>query len=177
MGPQGSGKSTQAKLLAEKLGVPHLSTGDLCRRLRKEDSPLGRLVKGYYDRGEFVSDRDVLQILEEELIKPQYASGLVLDGFPRNIWQAENAPFEVDRVFYLAVSDDESLLRLSKRAKFENRADDTDDAISRRLELYHSETEPVLDFYRPRGILKEIDGERPIEEISENILRELCSDL
>lgn len=170
MGPQGSGKSTQAKLLAEYLGWPHVSTGDLFRGLKDQPSELAQRIAGQLDQGFLVSDADVMLVLQEELAQPQYRKGLIVDGFPRNRWQAEHAPFQVDRVFYLKVGDPENVKRLLARG----RADDTEELIKQRLTDYHQLTEPVLDFYRAKGVLVEIDGERAIEPIFEDIKSHLA---
>lgn len=169
MGPQGSGKSTQAELLAKKLNLPHLQTGELYRQMAKTDSPLGKKIKSFLDQGQLVPDREHNSLLKKEIKKPRYKRGFVLDGSPRTLSQAKTQPFETDRVFYLQVSDEENTKRLLKRG----RADDTPALISQRLKIYHQETEPVLDYYRQQGILTEIDGERPIEEIAKDIIERL----
>jgi len=165
IGPPGSGKSTQAKLLANYLRLPHLSTGDLSRMAREGSSELARRVRERVERGQLVADEDMMQLLERELSKPEYARGFVLDGFPRNIWQTQHAPFRADRVFYLEVSDQESVRRLLKRG----REDDQEAVVQQRLADYHQLTEPVLDYYRQRGVLEKIDGEGSIERIFEDI--------
>ena len=121
------------------------------------------------DRGELVPDKITIDILKQHLDSLKFNQGYILDGFPRNIYQARNAPFKVDKVFFLKVSDKESARRLSKRG----RDDDTEALVERRLFDYRNLTEPVLDFYRERGILEEVDGERPIGEIFEDILSRL----
>ena len=161
MGPPGSGKSTQATLLSREKDLPHISTGKIFREIKGEHSELGRKVSEYLKKGEFVPDFIVQEILENELSKEQYAEGFVLDGYPRNLWQAQNAPFEANKVFYLEVSDEESIERLLKRG----RADDTEEIIRKRLVDYHERTEPVLDFYQKEGRLEKINGEQTIEEI------------
>lgn len=171
MGPQGSGKSTQARLLAEHLKVPHLSTGYLTRKIMEEDSELGKKVRDFHDRGELLPDKYIRRTLRRELEQSFCMRGFVLDGYPRNLWQAENAPFDADKIIYLEVSDEEGTRRLLKRG----RSDDTEDAIRERLETYHEETEPVLDFYREKGVLEEVDGERPIEPIFADIVSRVNS--
>jgi adenylate kinase len=161
MGPPGSGKSTQATLLSREKDLPHISTGKIFREIKGEHSELGRKVSEYLKAGEFVPDSIVQEILEKELAKEKYSEGFVLDGYPRNLWQTQNAPFEPDKVFYLEVSDGESVERLFKRG----RADDTEEIIRKRLADYHERTEPVLDFYQQEGKLEKIDGERSVEEI------------
>lgn len=169
MGPQGSGKTTQAELLAKKLDLPHLQTGKLYRQIAETPSPLGCQIKELISRGQLVPDVMHNQILKEELAKPKYKNGFVLDGSPRTLQQAKSLPFSPEKVFYLAVSDQENMKRLVKRG----RSDDTPEVISERLRLYHEQTEPILTYYRERGILEEVDGERPIEEIFEDIILRL----
>ncbi len=161
MGPPGSGKSTQADLLAQELGLPHISTGVIFREIGSRDSELARSVENYLEKGEFVPDEVVMMVLEEELSRERCREGFVLEGYPRNLWQAKNAPFQPDKVFYLDVSDEESMHRLLKRG----RKDDTEEIIGKRLKDYHRRTEPVLEFYQERDLLEKVDGERSIEEI------------
>ncbi|MEA2020504.1 MAG: nucleoside monophosphate kinase [Patescibacteria group bacterium] len=165
IGPPGSGKSTQADLLAKELGVPHISTGIIFREIADRDSGLARSVENYLEKGEFVPDEVVMKVLEEELPREKYRQGFVLEGYPRNIWQAKNAPFQPDKVFYLDVSDEESMHRLLKRG----REDDTEEIIEKRLADYHQQTEPVLSFYSEKGVLEPVDGEQKIEEIFEDL--------
>jgi len=165
MGPQGSGKSTQAKLLAEKLALPHLQTGDLFRKIAVGEDALAKRIKQTLDEGKLVPDKEYNQILGNEIVKPEYRNGFVIDGSPRTLAQASSLPFEPDKVFYLNVSDEENINRLSKRG----RADDTPELINKRLGLYHEQTEPVLEYYRQKNILQEVDGERSIEAIFEDI--------
>lgn len=166
MGPQGSGKSTQAELLAREFELPHLQTGELYRCISEQNSSLARKIKKIIDKGELVSDKDHRKILGKEIKKPKYRKGFVLDGSPRTLSQAKIQPFEVDEVFYLDVSDEVNIRRLVKRG----RKDDTPELIKKRLEIYHNQTEPVLDYYRQMGILEKVDGERPIEEIHQDIM-------
>jgi len=169
IGPQGSGKSTQAELLAKKVNLSHLETGELYRRIAKENSLLGKKIKQFLEKGQLVSDRVHNKVLREEIKKPKYKNGFVLDGSPRTLRQAKSQPFKTDRVFYLDVSDEENIKRLMKRG----REDDTPKLIARRLQLYHQKTEPVLDYYRQQGILEKVDGEKPIEEIYQDIVTRL----
>lgn len=167
MGPQGSGKSTQAALLAEKLHLPHLAIGDLSRQLSQKKTALAKKIKSYLDRGELFPDQLLMRILKTEISKPKYRKGFIADGTPRTLKQAKILPFKADKIFYLAVSDKENIKRLVQRG----REDDTPPLIKRRLALYHQETEPVLAFYRQQGLLTEVDGERSVETIHQDILK------
>lgn len=169
MGPVGSGKSTQAELLAEKLGVPLLNVGDLLYFKSKENTPLGKSIKAKMEAGEIVDDKITHQIVEEHLQGKSHRKGFVLDGYPRTLKQAEMLEVPLDKVFYLIVSDKENARRLLSRG----RKDDTPELIIKRLAIYHQETEPILDFFRQKGILEEFDGERPIEEIHQEIMGRL----
>lgn len=170
VGSPGAGKSTQAELLAKELGLPHLSTGDLFHYLAQEDSDRGREIKGIMESGQLIEDEFVLRIVEEQLEGEQYRSGFIIDGTPRSLWQAEKIKVRFDLVFYLKVSDEENLKRLIKRGRKDT---DSSEVIKKRFEVYRQETEPMLEYYRKMGVLEEVDGERPIEEIFEDILKRL----
>lgn len=170
IGPPGSGKSTQAELLAEELGIPHLSIGDLCHYLSEEDSKRGREIKKVMESGALVDDKYMLKLIDEQMKGKQYQSGFIIDGAPRNLWQAQNFSHRLSKVFYLKVSDKENIARLIKRGRKDT---DSPEIIKKRLAVYHQETEPMLDYYREMGILEEVDGERSVEEIFEDILKRL----
>lgn len=165
MGPVGSGKSTQAQLLADYLHLPHLEMGDLLRRL----SEANEQVKAVVQSGQLVPDDLTLKLLGEELVKEEYTKGFVIDGVPRTLYQAQNLPFTPDLVVYLRVRDSENIKRLLLR----KRGDDTEEIITGRLKIYHDQTAPVLDFYRAQNKLLEIDGEPTIEIIAQDILAQL----
>lgn len=165
MGPVGSGKSTQADLLAGDLGVPRIEMGQILRELSRTRDD----VKALVEAGKLVPDVLTLELIADEISNPQYKNGFVLDGAPRNLYQAQNLPFQPDIVIYLRVSDEVTIERLVKRG----RPDDTRDLIAQRLSVYHNDTAPVLDFYRAKGALVEVDGEPPIEVIFEDILDKL----
>lgn len=173
MGPPGSGKSTQGKLLAKKLKLPHLSTGDLFRRMTEETTPLAREVQASMQRGELVSDEVTISLLRKELNNDTYAKGVVLDGYPRNLQQAKDFDYPVRQVIYLELSDKTAMERLLGRAKLEDRADDSAETIQKRLAAYHQETEPVLNYYKKRDLLIRTDGRPDINAIHENILEEV----
>lgn len=173
IGAPGSGKSTQGELLAEKLGIPHVATGDICREIAKQDTKEGRWMKKIVDAGGLVPDKEMIEIANRWISRPEYRGGFVIDGTPRSLWQAKEFKTNLDRVFYLKNSDSVGLERLLKRAEEEGRADDTAEVIRGRLKLYHRKTEPMLSYYREVGVLEEIDGERPIEEIHQNIMERL----
>ena len=173
IGIQGSGKSTQGNKLAEKLNIRYLSTGHIFRDLAKDHTPLGRFVKETMNSGHLIPDEKTLEIVDEYLKKPEYKVGYILDGFPRTPVQAESFSNGIDHVFYIKVSDEEALRRLSMRN--DGREDETPPALKRRIDLFHKYTEPVLDHYRNKGILVDIDGEESIEEIHDNIMSHLKS--
>jgi adenylate kinase len=172
IGIQGAGKSTQGNLMSEKLKLPYLSTGHIFRELAKEKSNIGRYIKETINVGFLIPDKKTLVIVTEYLEKPEYEKGYIIDGFPRTVAQAKEFAQEIDKVVYLRVSDKEALWRLSYR-NGEVREDETLLAVRKRIELFHQVTEPVLDYYRKKGLLIEIDGEKSIEEISKEILEKL----
>jgi len=174
IGIQGSGKSTQGNLLSSKLKIPYLSTGHIFRNLAREHTPLGRYIKEVMNAGYLIPDKKTLQIVSDYLKRQEYQKGYILDGFPRTVPQAKLFKNGVDKVVYLKVSDKEALWRLSYR-NGEMREDETLLAIRKRIESFHKFTEPVLDFYRKKGILVEIDGEQKIEEIYKEILESIKS--
>ena len=172
IGIQGSGKSTQGDLLQKKLNIPFLATGNIFRQLAKEENELGKYIREYMFAGHLVPDEKVLQIVSEYLGKEEYKNGYILDGFPRTVKQAEAFGDDLSLVIYLKVSDEEALARISKRND-KARKDETKEAINRRITLFHKETEPVIEYYRQKGKLVEVDGEQSIEEINKEILQKI----
>ena len=171
-GPQGSGKGTQAKRIAADYGVPHVSTGDMFRDAMAKGTPLGLKVQPIYDAGELVPDELTVGLIRERLAEPDAERGFVLDGFPRNLAQAEALDgllAEVDRpltaVLEFLIPDQVCIERIVGRAAEERRPDDTPDAIARRLEIYHRETEPLSEHYQPTGKLVGIHADRPVDEV------------
>jgi adenylate kinase len=172
IGIQGAGKSTQGNLLSEKLKVPYLSTGHIFRDLAKEHTSLGRYIKEIMNAGYLIPDKKTLEIVSEYLKRSEYDKGYILDGFPRTIVQAKSFKNGIDRVIYLKVSDKEALWRLSYRNS-DARQDETLNALRKRIELFHELTEPVLEYYKKKGFLVEIDGEKEIKEIYKEILEKI----
>jgi adenylate kinase len=179
IGPPGAGKGTQAKLLAERLGIAHLSTGDILRQASQSGTPLGKRVRPIIDAGGLVDDALMVQVVEERLAADDCRRGFLLDGFPRTIPQAqaldallERGRAPVDHVLELQVPDEQLIERLTLRFhRMANpRADDTIDAIPRRLELYHSQTAPLRDYYARQDLLARIDGVGSVPEVFERIL-------
>ncbi|MCR4324562.1 MAG: nucleoside monophosphate kinase [Candidatus Curtissbacteria bacterium] len=165
LGPQGSGKSTQAKMLAEKLNLPYVEMGQILRDKAEDNDEDAAKIRYALETGNLVPNEITIEALKQRLEKPDAKGGFVLDGYPRNITQLEQLPYKADKAIYVKVSDDEALTRLTKRG----RHDDSEDIIKRRLELFHSETEPLISEFEKSGMLIEIDGERTIEEIHEDI--------
>jgi adenylate kinase len=177
IGIQGSGKSTQGNLLSEKLKIPYLSTGHIFREMAKEKTSLGRYIKEIMNAGFLIPDGKTVHIVSEYLKKPEYEKGYILDGFPRTLEQVEKFANGVDKVIYLDVSDKEALWRLSYRNgdNGQERDDETLAAIRKRIELFHKLTEPVLEHYKRKRILIEINGEKSIEEIHREILKRVSN--
>lgn len=171
LGPVGSGKTTQARLLAKEFGLSLLNVGDLLYFTSREDTPLGKRIKETMDKGGLVEDETTIRLVEEHLKGKEHQAGVVIDGFPRSLAQAKNFKFPLDWVIYLLVSDEVNKKRLLTRG----RKDDTEELIEKRLRLYHQKTEPILNYYRKEGRLLEVDGERTIEAIFEDIKRRLKS--
>lgn len=165
IGPQGSGKSTQASLLSEFLNLPVVSTGDIFRDLSVQESKEGKRLKYILDEGKLVDDKTTSKIVEKRLSEHDFKSGFIMDGYPRNIEQVNNFDPNFDTVFYLEVPEDISLERLLKRG----REDDSRDSIKTRLELYYKQTQPLLEYYKNKGILVEIDGEGSIKQVQQRI--------
>jgi adenylate kinase len=174
LGPQGSGKGTQAKLISKTYGIPQIATGDMIREIKELDTELGRRVRQIYDRGDLVDDATIVDLIESRLDRGDTIPGFILDGFPRNTAQAEALDAllsrlgrSLDVVFELQVGDREVLLeRLAKRAADEGRTDDTPEAIRKRLEIYERETAPLVDYYRStRGNVVGIHADRPVDDV------------
>jgi adenylate kinase len=172
LGIQGSGKGTQAKRIASEYGIPHIATGDMFRREIAEQSPLGKQVEAVLARGDLVPDETVVEMIRNRLAQPDAREGFVLDGFPRTMAQADSLDdmlTEISRplsiVFELQVPDEVARRRMEKRAKEEGRGDDTPDVIDRRIQLYHDETEPIVQHYRLLGNLVGIHGTGTIDEV------------
>jgi adenylate kinase len=179
LGAPGAGKGTQGTALAEQFGVPHVSSGELLRAEMADDTELGHTVRDIVASGELVPDDLVLSIVGRAVNEAMQTGGYILDGFPRTVEQAKRAfdlavpaGLEADFVIYLAVPDDVVRERLAGRA--EGRVDDGDPlVVQRRLDLFHAETEPLLQFYRARDILREVDASGTPDEVRANVLAAL----
>ncbi len=180
LGPQGSGKGTQAKRIAAEYGIPHIATGDMLRAAIAARTPLGLRVQPILEGGQLVPDDLMVELIRERLGEDDAADGFVLDGFPRTMAQADALDAmlrEIGRelaiVFELQVSDEICIERLLKRAREESRPDDTPEAIARRLELYHRETEPLVEHYRAQGVLVGIHADGTVNEVFAEIQQAL----
>ena len=176
LGAPGSGKGTQAALLVEELGLPHISTGELLRAAVKAGSKLGLKAKKVMDRGELVSDDIMLGLIEERLSQLDTGGGFILDGYPRNISQAkaldallERLDQPVDEALQIDVDVDMVVARIAKRAAEEGRSDDSEETVRNRMAVYAERTAPVVDYYGHKGVLSRVLGEGSIEEVFQRI--------
>jgi adenylate kinase len=180
MGPPGAGKGTQAVVLAERLGVPHISTGDIFRANVAGGTPLGLEAKRYMDAGEYVPDSVTNDMVRDRLGHDDAANGFLLDGYPRTLAQVDELDqmldargSSLDRVVELTADLDEVVARLLNRAVEQGRADDTEDVIRRRLEVYTEQTAPLTAVYSERGILAQVNGMGAVNDVTARILDEL----
>jgi adenylate kinase len=176
-GPPGAGKGTQAAAISEKLSVPHIATGDILRENVRNETELGVRAKQYMDQGDLVPDKVVIAMVEERIKRDDAANGFLLDGYPRTVAQAEALDDTlaadgkaIDAVIRLLVDDDELVSRLLRRAREQGRSDDTREVIENRLAVYRNETEPLVDLYRERGLLRQVEGTGPVAEVRQRIL-------
>jgi adenylate kinase len=180
MGPPGAGKGTQAERIAEHYGLPAISTGDIFRAMKHADTPLARQVRAIMESGGYVSDEITNEIVKDRLAQNDCAAGFLLDGYPRTLQQVRTLDdylAETDRpldaVISLLADVDEVVARLLKRAEIDGRADDNEETIRVRLQVYSEQTEPLLDVYRSRGLLVEVNGLGEIDQVSERVFAAL----
>jgi adenylate kinase len=177
MGPPGAGKSTQARFVAEHFKIPAISTGDIFRANVSEGTPLGVEAKRFMEAGEYVPDEVTNMMVRNRIDEPDAEPGFLLDGYPRTLAQVEeldgmiaHTGHRLDAAVALTVDEDEIVQRLLQRAQLEGRADDTEDVIRRRHEVYTEQTAPLIEVYRDRGILVEVDGSGDADEVTRRII-------
>ncbi|MFY4720190.1 adenylate kinase [Streptomyces sp. LaBMicrA B280] len=211
VGPPGAGKGTQAVRLAEKLAVPHISTGDLFRANISRQTELGKLAKSYMDAGNLVPDEVTIAMAKDRMEQPDAVNGFLLDGFPRNVAQAEaldellrTERMTLDAVLDLEAPEDEVVKRIAGRricrkdsshvfhvaynapqqegvcdicgGELYQRPDDSEDTVRTRLEVYHTQTEPIIDYYKSQGLVRTISAMGPVDEVTERALEALKSE-
>jgi adenylate kinase len=180
MGPPGAGKGTQARYVAEHFKIPAISTGDIFRANVSQGTPLGVEAKRYMDAGEYVPDEVTNLMVRNRIDDPDAVAGFLLDGYPRTLAQVEELDgmiaftgHSLDAVIVLTADREEIVERLLRRAEIEGRADDTEDVIRRRQEVYAEETEPLIALYRERGLTHEVDGMGEVDQVTERIFDSL----
>jgi adenylate kinase len=177
LGAPGAGKGTQAQILAESLGIPHISTGDILRAEVKDQTELGLQAKSYMNKGELVPDSLILDMIRGRLSQSDAISaGWILDGFPRNVAQAEfldKLLAEIQQNYNFAINlnvpQERLVERLLNRATIQNRPDDTEEVIRRRLVIYDEQTAPLIDYYQKKGVFREVDGDRELAEVTHHL--------
>jgi adenylate kinase len=182
LGPPGSGKGTQAKLLRQQNGLEHISTGDLLRAAINARSPLGELAQPYVDAGLLAPDDLVNELIAERFRRPDRPDQFVLDGYPRTLAQASafdgvlrEQGLDLTAVLLLEVSDAEIVRRLSGRRALEQREDDREETVRARLAVYHRDTEELVPYYRAQGLLREVPGQGEIEQVHANLMKALTA--
>ena len=181
LGPQGAGKGTQAKRISSEYGIPHVSTGEMFRAEQAAGTELGKRLGEIMARGDLVPDDLTIALIQDRLSRGDAMPGFVLDGFPRTLAQAEALDAtlagigrRLDAILFFDVPDEVGFERALKRAELENRTDDTPEAIRKRLAIYHSETEPIVEHYRATGKLVPLHADRTIEQVWNEIARALA---
>jgi adenylate kinase len=179
LGPPGAGKGTQAGQLNKVWSIPHVATGDIFRANVREGTELGRRAKQYMDRGDLVPDEVVIAMVMDRITEPDCADGFILDGFPRTVAQAEaldrrlrrpSVPQEpLDAALNFEITEEELFRRLVTRAEKEHRSDDAEEIVRHRLEVYHANTKPLVDYYERQGVLVVVDGMGSIDEVNRRI--------
>ena len=182
LGPPGAGKGTQASRIAERLGIPAISTGDIFRANMAESTEIGKQAQAYMDRGEFVPDSVTNAMVKARLAAPDAADGFLLDGYPRSVEQAHvlrdmllDLGKSIDVVLEIQVDEDEVVERMLKRAQEQHRTDDTEPVMRHRLEVYHQQTLPVATYYVDQDLLEVVDGSGTIDEVTARIFAILDS--
>ena len=180
MGPPGAGKGTQAKVIAERLSIPAISTGDIFRKNVSEKTELGVEAKRYMDAGDYVPDEITNAMVRARLAEPDASDGFLLDGYPRTVAQVAeldsmltDAGQQIDAVVVLTVDQDEVVQRLLHRAHQEGRVDDTEEVMRHRQDVYAEQTAPLIKVYDERGMLVEVDGMGPVEEVTSRVFEAL----
>lgn len=180
MGPPGAGKGTQAVKVAERLQVPHISTGEIFRANLAAGTPLGLEAKRFMEAGEYVPDEVTNSMVAARLAEPDAADGFILDGYPRTLAQVgeldsilSGLGMQLDRVVEITADTDEVVGRLLNRAQEQGRADDTEDVIRRRMDVYAEQTAPLVAVYSERGLLVKVDGMGSMDEVTERLLAAL----
>jgi adenylate kinase len=182
LGPPGSGKGTQGALLSDRLGIPRVSTGDLLRNAVERGTPLGQQARSYMDQGLLVPDEIIVGLVEEVLASSEAANGILMDGFPRTVPQAEAVDralgargAAVDCVLNIDVPEEELVRRMMGRAREQGRADDTPETIRKRFQVYVEQTAPLVQYYEARGVVRNVEGIGSIDEIAQRVTATLES--
>jgi adenylate kinase len=180
VGPPGAGKGTQAQFLAEHYSIPHISTGDIFRANLKAGTPLGLEAQKFMDAGELVPDSVTNEMVKDRLTHADTANGFLLDGFPRNVAQAQvlsavlaESKTPLDAVLELQIDDSEIISRLDNRRSVESRADDAAEVIVHRLKVYHEQTAPIIGYYSTEGSLKTISATGAVDEVTKRAITAL----